>query len=80
MKVKKAKKEKSYSKKLLVLIIVAIIGYTIAAFALQFFTQVEISPTLTTAYYAFWSVEIINLTSIKKAKVKKKNTDDESDV
>ena len=55
---------------MLVLICFMIIGYTVADFALQYFTSVEVSPTLTTAWFAFWGVELINLTVIKTSKVK----------
>lgn len=68
--VKKVKKEKSYAQKLLPWIIVAILGYTIANFVLQYFTQIEVSPTLTTAYFAFWSIEVISIANIKVNKVK----------
>ena len=43
---------------MLVLIVFAIVVYTAAAFVLQYFAQVEISPTLTTAWFTFWTVEI----------------------
>lgn len=63
-------KEKTYAKKLFPWIIIAIMAYTIADFALQYFTQVEISPTLTQMYFAFWCIEIFNITNIKINKVK----------
>jgi hypothetical protein len=68
----KKKKEKSYAKSLLPWIIMAVLVYTVASFVLQFVTSVEISPTLTTAYFAFWTVEIISLAGIKTIKVKGK--------
>jgi ABC-type multidrug transport system permease subunit len=68
----KNKKKKSFSKILLPWIIVAIMLYTVAAFILQFFTSVEISSTLTTAYFSFWTIEIISLAGIKTMKVKGK--------
>jgi hypothetical protein len=46
-----------------------IILYTMASFVLQFFTQIEISPTLTTAWFSFWGAEIISLAGIKISKV-----------
>lgn len=55
---------------MLVLICTMIILYTIATFILQYFTSVEISPTLTTAWFAFWGTEIIALAAIKTSKVK----------
>ena len=72
--------EKSVSNMMLVLIIFMILGYTAASFILQYFTNIEISPTLTTAWFAFWGVEIISLTAIKTSKVKHgydKNQDSE---
>lgn len=64
------KPKKKVSNIMLVLICVMIIGYTIADFALQYFTSIEVSPTLTTAWFSFWGVELINLTVIKTSKVK----------
>ena len=64
------KNKTNISKKMIPVIVFAIMLYTIASFVLQFFTSVEISPTLTTAYFAFWTVEIISLAGIKTVKVK----------
>jgi flagellar biosynthesis component FlhA len=74
---KKEKSKKNFTKALLPWIIVAIMIYTIAAFILQFFTQTEISTTLTTCYYGFWTVEIISLAGIKATKVRKNKNDNE---
>lgn len=74
-------KKKSYAQRLLPWIIVAIVLYTVAAFVLQFVTQVEISSTLTTAYFTFWTVEILAIASIKNVKEKRKlkQVDEESE-
>lgn len=64
------KSKKKVSNIMLVLICVMIIGYTIADFFLQYYTNIEVSPTLTTAWFSFWGVELINLTVIKTSKVK----------
>ena len=64
--------KKSTSTIMLILICIMIIAYAIATFALQYFAQVEISPTLTTAWFSFWGVEIISLAAIKTSKVKHK--------
>ena len=64
------KPKKKVSNIMLVLICVMIIAYTVADFALQYFTSIEVSPTLTTAWFAFWGTEIIALTAIKTSKVK----------
>ena len=69
---KKAKAKKSFSKILLPWIIVAIMLYTVAAFILQFCTATEVSSTLTTAYFTFWSIEILAIAGIKTVKVKGK--------
>ena len=57
---------------MLVLICVMIIVYTAASFALQYFVSVEISPTLTTAWFAFWATELVALAAIKTSKIKHK--------
>ena len=64
------KPKKKVSNIMLVLICTMIILYTAATFVLQYFTSVEISPTLTTAWFAFWGTEIVALAAIKAAKVK----------
>ena len=52
-------------KKLIVLMcIVSIILYTIAAILLQYYTSTELSPTLTTAVYAFFGSELIGTAGI----------------
>ena len=64
------KPKKKVSNIMLVLICAMIILYTAANFALQYFAGVEVSPTLTTAWFAFWTVEIVALAAIKTSKVK----------
>lgn len=64
------KPKRKVSNIMLVLICVMIISYTVADFFLQYFTSIEVSPTLTTAWFAFWGVELVNLTIIKTSKVK----------
>lgn len=78
------KQKKKVSNIMLTLIVIAIILYTIANFILQYFTSVEVSPTLTTAWFAFWGVELVNLTFIRTTKVKygqdtQENIEDESE-
>lgn len=70
-KTKVEKPKKKVSNIMLVLICTMIILYTAADFALQYFAGVEVSPTLTTAWFAFWGTEIVALTAIKTAKVMK---------
>lgn len=54
-----------FNKLIVLLSIVAIISYTIAAILLQKYTLVELSPTLTTCVYAFFGTELLGLASIK---------------
>ena len=67
------KPKKKVSNLMLALICTMIIGYTAANFALQYFTSVEVSPTLTNAWFAFWGSELVCLTSIKVSKVFKEH-------
>ena len=64
------KPKKKVSNIMLVLICTMIILYAAADFILQYFTSIEVSPTLTTAWFAFWGVELVSLTTIKITKVK----------
>ena len=73
------KSKKKVSNIMLVLICMMIILYTAANFALQYFAGVEVSPTLTTAWFAFWSVEIVALAAIKTSKVKHNQDNNSSD-
>lgn len=68
--------KKKVSNMMLVLICAMIILYTIADFALQYFTQIEVSPTLTTAWFAFWATELVALAAIKTTKVKHEKEED----
>ena len=71
-------KKRKTSTVMLVLICIMIILYTVANFALQYFTSVEVSPTLTTAWFAFWGTELVALAAIKTSKLKHgNNTQDE---
>lgn len=65
------KKEKKVSNIMLFIIVVAIVGYTVAGYILQYKTLMEISPTITTAWFAFWGTEIVALAAIKVRKVGK---------
>jgi biotin transporter BioY len=71
------KPKKKVSNIMLTLICIMIILYTVADFALQYFTSIEVSPTLTTAWFAFWGTEIIALAAIKTSKVKHGQTESE---
>ena len=64
----------------LIVVIIAILLYTAAAFYLQFTTGMEISSTLTALWYTFWTTEVLVLGGIKISKVitdyKKKKVED----
>ncbi len=63
------------SKIMLGIIVISIIAYVVAAFFLQWHTGVEMSPTITTCWFAFWGTEIIALTGIKISKVFRESPD-----
>ena len=76
---KEEKQKKKTSTIMLVIVCLMIILYAIASFVLQFFTQVEISPTLTNAWFSFWGTEVVVLAGIKISKViKGENDNDDS--
>ena len=64
-------KKKKVSNIMLVIIIIAIVLYTVANFLLQYFAGVEVSPTLTQWWFTFWGAEIVALAGIKISKVTK---------
>lgn len=64
------KKEKSFTQKLIPWIVLAVILYTVADIVLQSVYGVEISPTLTTAFFSFFGVELIGMTTIKNTKTR----------
>lgn len=64
------RKKRKVSNIMLVTIIVAIVGYIIASFWLQYRTGISPDPTMTTCWFGFWTVEIIALTTIKNNKTK----------
>lgn len=54
-----------FNKLIVLLSIVAIITYTVAAILLQKYTMTELSPTLTTCVYGFFGTELLGLAGIK---------------
>lgn len=54
-----------FNKLIVLLSIVTIISYTIAAILLQKYTMTELSPTLTTCVYSFFGTELLGLAGIK---------------
>lgn len=76
---KQNKSKKKVSNIMLVIVCMMIILYTAANFVLQYYTQVEVSPTLTKYWFGFWSAEVIALAGIKISKVIKNKDTDEAD-
>lgn len=77
------KRKKHFSDYIVAAAIAAIALYTAAAVTLQFCGLMEISPTLTTCWFSFWTVEIAALAAIKGGKVKhgdKKTNDEKEDI
>lgn len=70
---------KKVSNIVLAVIVMAVIGYTVASFMLQYHTSTEISPTLTTLWFSFWTVEACALAGIKISKVKKHSEETSED-
>lgn len=58
-------KDSSFSKKIVIAAVIAVLGYTIASFALGFHDS-----ALTASWFAFWTVELVSLCSIKREKVR----------
>lgn len=58
-----------FGKIIIPIVMMAVILYTIAAFCLQFYNGTEISPSLTVAYFAFWTGEVFAMSQITKTKV-----------
>lgn len=63
------KKKKKVSNIMLVVCVLCIIAYAIGCFTVQYFTGVEISPTLTTSWFSFFGCELLFLAGIKTSKV-----------
>lgn len=64
------KKKKKVSNIMLIIIVVAIVGYVAADFILQYKAGIEISPTITTCWFVFWTSEVLALMGIRISKVK----------
>ena len=64
------KKTKKVSNIMLIIIVLAIVGYFVANLWLQYKFGIEISSTLTTCWFSFWGVEIVALATIRTSKVK----------
>ena len=69
-RIKAPKKKRHFADYIVFLSILAVTGFTVAAFLLQFKGLMEISATLTGCWFGFWTVEIIALASIRNQKTK----------
>lgn len=67
---KKVKKKRAFADYIVFISIIMVTMFTVAAFVLQFKGLMEISATLTTCWFAFWTAEIVSLAAIKTSKVK----------
>ena len=67
------KNGKKVSNIMLIIVVIAIVGYVVASFMLQYSTSTEISSTLTTCWFSFWTIEILSLAGIKISKVRKEH-------
>lgn len=72
------KKQTRVSNIVLFTSIAAIVLFTIACLIIQSCTGTEVSSTLTTSWYTFWTVEIGVLAGIKVTKVIKYSPEDNS--
>lgn len=74
--------EMKTSNKILLVAIMAILLFTIACLYIQYATSIEVSSTLITFWYSFWTVEIVSLAGIRVSKVFKDyhSNDGHSDV
>lgn len=70
------KNGKRVSNIMLIIVVASIVIYTVASFWLAYTTGVSIDSTLTTCFYAFWTVEILSLAGIRISKTRK-TADDE---
>ena len=68
---------KKVSNIMLTVIVIMIVLYVAADFVLQLVTGSEISSTITTCWFAFWTVEILALAGIKVSKVRNSSYEDE---
>lgn len=71
-----AHQKRKVSNVMLTIVVVAILGYTVAAFWLAHVNGVVIDSTLTTCFFTFWGSEFVLLAGIKAVKVFKGSNDD----
>lgn len=66
-----------FSSKIVIASVAAVVAYTVAIFCLEWanmehLTNIQVPSDLTVSWYAFWTVEIVMLASIRKTKIKNK--------
>lgn len=71
-------KKRKVSNIMLVVSVIAILGYVVADYILQYVTGYEISTTITPYWFAFWTSEIFVLAGIKISKVKNETSYDDA--
>ena len=69
IKRKRMKAHSRTSKMIILFVILSLFSYTTAAIWLQLKIGVEVSPTLTTCFFAFCTGELWMLSTIKKTKI-----------
>lgn len=63
------RKKKKVSNIMLTVSVICIIAYAIGCLAVQYYANIEVSPTLTTSWFAFFGCELLFLAGIKTSKV-----------
>ena len=71
------RKKRKVSNIMLVISVIAIVGYVVADYILQYHTGVELSPTITPYWFLFWTSEIFLLAGIRTSKVIKGNDNEQ---
>ena len=69
------RKKRKVSNILLVVVVVAIVSYTVANLWITYVTGMSVDSTLTTCFYAFFSSELFLLAGIKLSKIKNRQDD-----
>jgi hypothetical protein len=77
--VSRLKNKKHYAQKLIPFIILAVVLYAIADWALIYLRGTGMSDTLTASWFAFWGTELVSLAVIKVKKVNKSNSEMEKE-
>lgn len=67
---KKVKEKGIFSKGIVLLIIVMVIGYALLDGLLRYKVGYGFSDTMTTCWFAFWGVELINLVLVRIGKLR----------